>query len=84
MRTHVQRTVSRWFAALRQLRQIRAVDHVADASRHAGPLSARPGNGVRYTPHLKNVPALASYNFDTRERILIFSGRNIADKVGNQ
>ena len=32
----------------------------------------------------KNVPPLACYNFDTHERILIFFGRNVTDKVGNQ
>jgi len=32
----------------------------------------------------KNVSALACYNFDTRERILIFFGRHVTDKVGNQ
>jgi len=39
-----------------------------------------------YTVSQKNVPPLACYNFDTRERILIFFGRNAiaADKVSNQ
>jgi len=32
----------------------------------------------------KNVAALASYNFDTRERIFIFLDRNATDKVSNQ
>jgi len=32
----------------------------------------------------KNVPPLACYNFDTHEQILIFSGRNVTDKAGNQ
>jgi len=32
----------------------------------------------------KNVPPLACYNFDTHEWILIFFGRNVMDKVGNQ
>jgi len=32
----------------------------------------------------KNVPHLAYYNFDTHEWILIFFGRNVTDKVGNQ
>jgi len=32
----------------------------------------------------KNVPPLACYNVDTRERILIFFGRNTTDKVSNQ
>jgi len=27
---------------------------------------------------------LACYNFDTRERILVFLGRNVTDKVNNQ
>jgi len=37
------------------------------------------------TPCLKkNVPPLACYNFDTHEWILIFFGRNVTDKVGNQ
>jgi len=32
----------------------------------------------------KNVPPLVCYNFDTRERTLIFFGRNVTDKVSNQ
>jgi len=32
----------------------------------------------------KNVPLLACYNSDTHEWILIFFGRNVTDKVGNQ
>ena len=36
------------------------------------------------TPCLKNVPPLACYNFDAHEWILIFFGRNVTDKVGNQ
>jgi len=36
------------------------------------------------TPCLKNVLTLACYNFDTRERMLIFFGRNVTDKVSNQ
>jgi len=36
------------------------------------------------TPCLKNVPPLACYNFDAHEWILIFFGRNVIDKVGNQ
>ena len=32
----------------------------------------------------KNVPPLACYNFDAHERVLIFFGRNVTDKVGNQ
>jgi len=32
----------------------------------------------------KDVPPLACYNFDAREWILIFFGRNVTDKVGNQ
>jgi len=32
----------------------------------------------------KNAPPLACYNFVTREWILIFFGRNVIDKVGNQ
>ena len=31
----------------------------------------------------KNIPLLTCYNFDIRERILIFLGRNVADKVSN-
>ena len=30
------------------------------------------------------VPPMACYNFDTHKQILIFFGRNVADKVGNQ
>jgi len=32
----------------------------------------------------KNVPPLPCYNFDAHEWILIFFGRNVTDKVGNQ
>jgi len=32
----------------------------------------------------KNVPPLVCYNFDAHEWILIFFGRNVTDKVGNQ
>jgi len=32
----------------------------------------------------KNVPPLACCNFDTHEWILLFFGRNVTDKVGNQ
>ena len=32
----------------------------------------------------QNVPPLACYNFDTREWILIFFGRNVTNTVGNQ
>jgi len=34
--------------------------------------------------HEKNVPPVACYNFDAHEWILIFFGRNVTDKVGNQ
>ena len=37
-----------------------------------------------YTVVSKNVPLLDSYNFETWERILIFFGRNVTDKVSNQ
>ena len=36
------------------------------------------------TPCLKKRPPLACYNFDAHEWILIFFGRNVTDKVGNQ
>jgi len=32
----------------------------------------------------KNVPPLTCYNFDAHEWILIFFGRNVTNKVGNQ
>jgi len=32
----------------------------------------------------KRPTSLACYNFDTHEWILIFFGRNVTDKVGNQ
>jgi len=32
----------------------------------------------------KNVAPMACYNFDTHQQILIFFGRNVTDKVGNQ
>ena len=37
-----------------------------------------------YTLSLKNVLPLAWYNCDAHEWILIFLGRNVTDKVGNQ
>jgi len=37
-----------------------------------------------YTVSQKNVPPLACYNFDAHEWILVFFGRNVTDKVGNQ
>jgi len=37
-----------------------------------------------YTLCLKNVPPLVCYNFDIRERILIFFGKDVTDKVRNQ
>ena len=41
-------------------------------------------NSRLYTVSQKNVPPMACYNFDTHEWILIFFGRNVTDKVGNQ
>ena len=38
----------------------------------------------KYTVSRKNVPPLACYNFEAHELILIFFGRNVTDKVGNQ
>jgi len=32
----------------------------------------------------KNVPPMTCYNFETHKQILIFFGRNVTDKVGNQ
>jgi len=37
-----------------------------------------------YNVSQKNVPPLACYSFDAHECILIFFGRNVTDKVGNQ
>jgi len=37
-----------------------------------------------YTVSQKNVPPLVCYNFDTCERILIFFGRNVTDKVSSK
>ena len=37
-----------------------------------------------YTVSQKNVPPLACYNFDAHEWIMMFFGRNVTDKVGNQ
>ena len=37
-----------------------------------------------YTVSQKNVPPMACYNFETHEQIMIFFGRNVTDKVGNQ
>jgi len=42
------------------------------------------GRNCMYTVSQKNVPPMACYNFDTYEQILIFFGRNVIDKVGNQ
>ena len=39
---------------------------------------------TNYTMSQKSVPPLACYNFDTYEWILIFFGRHVIDKVGNQ
>ena len=36
------------------------------------------------TPCLKKTSPLACYNFEAHEWILIFFGRNVIDKVGNQ
>jgi len=36
------------------------------------------------TPRLKNVPPLICYNFDTREWILIFFLRDVANKLGDK
>jgi len=38
----------------------------------------------QYTVSQKNIPPLVCYNFDAREWILIFFGRNVTDKAGNQ
>jgi len=40
--------------------------------------------GEYYTVSEKNVPHLACDNFEAREWILTFFGRNVTDKVGNQ
>jgi len=49
------------------------------------PNSVLPSHSLRYIHRVsKNVPPLASYNFDTCERILIFFGRHVTDKVSNQ
>jgi len=42
------------------------------------------GGIFNYTVSQKNVPPLACYNFDTHEWILIFFGRNVTNKVGNE
>ena len=44
----------------------------------------RTMHAAYYTVSQKNVPPLACYNFDAHEWILIFFGRNITDKIGNQ
>ena len=56
--------------------------HAASSMRFSGSLS----NVYSITtPCLKNVPPLAWYNFDTREQILIFFGRNVrTGKVSHQ
>jgi len=38
----------------------------------------------KYTVSQKNAPPLVCYNFDICQRILIFFGRNVTDKVSNQ
>jgi len=43
------------------------------------PHSGKPGFAKR-----KNVPPLACYDFGAHEWILIFFGRNVTDKIGNQ
>jgi len=37
-----------------------------------------------YTVSKKSIPPLACYNFDAREWVFIFFGRNVTDEVGNQ
>jgi len=57
---------------------VKREDSVTDEANHS-----RQNNKVHRVS--KNVPApLACYNFDAHEWILIFFGRNVTDKVGNQ
>jgi len=58
---------------------LRATHTTACNSNHIHTLHANSTPCLR-----KNVPPLACYNFDAREWILIFFGRNVTDKVGNQ
>jgi len=39
---------------------------------------------LNYTVSQKNVSPMACYNFDSHKQILIFFGRNVTNKVGNQ
>ena len=48
------------------------------------PLGAKSPRKCIHTVSEKNVPPLACCNFDTGERILIFFGGNLTDKVSNQ
>jgi len=41
-------------------------------------------NKMTYMHRVSKKPPSACYNFDTCERILIFFGRNVTDKVSNQ
>ena len=60
----------------------RPTDHKSDAL----PLHYRATSQYFVKIHRvsKNVPPLACYNFDAHEWSLIFFGRNVTDKVGNQ
>jgi len=48
------------------------------------PVSTLSYTPTFYTMSQKNVPPLAYYNSDICERILIFFGINVTDKVGNR
>ena len=57
--------------------------HAKCSNKHLSQLAPHYGvKQLEYTLCLnKNVQHLVCYNFDTRERILIFFGRNVTDKV---
>lgn len=59
MRTHAQRTVSRWFAALRQLRQINRLF-----------ISRRPHSSVSLTAHRNR--RFLDYSYNNGELLLVF------------
>jgi len=73
---------------------VRIADVNTNDPRDSPAINAEPSylstdNNGRTNSHIhrvsKNtVPPLASYNFDAREWILIFFGRNFTDKVDNQ
>jgi len=72
----------RYCTALEQWASAKLCGVVSSRDRAAIPFDIRRSNCLHRVS--KNVPPLACYNFDAREWILIFFGRNVTDEVGNQ